>query len=68
MFCVVPNRPPVLAVAPKADVPKPPVAPNPASESKPEEETDYNSEKKTEYKPKLSNFNFNKVSLNNKCL
>lgn len=31
LFCVEPNSPPVLVVVPNADVPKPPVVPNPVS-------------------------------------
>lgn len=31
LFCVDPKRPPVLVVAPNADVPKPPVVPKPVS-------------------------------------
>lgn len=31
LFCVAPKRPPVLFVVPKAEAPKPPVAPNPVS-------------------------------------
>jgi hypothetical protein len=31
LFCVAPNRPPVVAVCPNADPPNPPVVPKPAS-------------------------------------